>query len=218
MQVLVIGGHGQIALRLQRLLTAAGHDAIGVIRNPDHSDDVEATGASAVVCDIEKAGVQELAGHAGGCDAVVFAAGAGPGSGSARKDTVDRAGSVLGADAAEQAGVKRFIQISAMGTSTAPPPDTDPVFAAYLQAKTEAEDDLRSRELDWTVLRPGRLTDDPGTGRVRLASPPVPRADVTRDDVAAVLVGLVTEGRGIRRTLELVGGDTPIADAVKAID
>jgi nucleoside-diphosphate-sugar epimerase len=213
MRIVIAGGHGQIALRLERLLVGAGHEVVGIVRNPDHTGDVEATGAAALVLDLESAGVDDLASHLAGVDAVVFAAGAGPGSGIPRKDTVDRGASVLLADAAEQAGVGRFVQISSPGAGAPPRPGTDETFAAYLAAKTAAEDDLRRRSLDWTVLRPGGLTNDPGTGRVRLA-PSVRRGQISRDDVAAVLAGLLTESRGIHRTLELVAGDTPIPDAL----
>ncbi|MEV1179309.1 NAD(P)H-binding protein, partial [Nonomuraea sp. NPDC049784] len=142
----------------------------------------------------------------------VFAAGAGPGSGAARKDTVDRAASVLLADAAERAGVRRFIQISSMGAGK-PPRGGDEVWAAYIEAKTEAEEDLRARDLDWTILRPGRLTDEPGTGLVRL-SPEVPPGSVPRDDVAALIVALLEAPSTARQILELVSGETPIADLV----
>jgi uncharacterized protein YbjT (DUF2867 family) len=225
MRIVVAGGHGQIALRLARLLTAAGHVAVGIVRNPDHVEDVEATGAEALVLDLEHAGVEDVtrllagaggadgAGGAGRAGGVVFAAGAGPGSGIPRKDTVDRGASVLMAAAAERAGVRRFVQISSMGAGAPPRPGTDETFAAYLRAKGAAEEDLRRRDLDWTVLRPGRLTDVPGTGRVRLA-PSVPRGDVSRDDVAAVVAGLVTSDRGVHQTLELVGGEVPIDDAL----
>jgi uncharacterized protein YbjT (DUF2867 family) len=148
---------------------------------------------------------------------VVFAAGAGPGSGAARKETVDRAAAVLAADAAERAGVRRFVQISSMGAGSPPPPGTGDVFAAYLRAKTAAEDDLHTRDLDRTVLRPGRLTNEPGTGRVRLGLPPLARGAVSRDDVAAVIATLLVDGRGIGHTLELVQGDTPIADATSQL-
>ena len=213
MRVVIAGGHGQIALRLERLLVEQGHEAVGIVRNPDHVADVQATGAEALVLDLESAGVDDLAGHLAGADAVVFAAGAGPGSGIPRKDTVDRGASVLLADAAEQAGVGRFVQVSSMGAGAPARPGTDETFAAYLEAKTAAEDDLRRRSLDWTVLRPGGLTNDPGTGRVRLASS-VARGQVSRDDVAAVLAGLLTGDGGFHRVLELVGGDTPIPDAL----
>jgi uncharacterized protein YbjT (DUF2867 family) len=216
-RVIVAGGHGQIALRLQRLLSATGHTVLGIVRNPDHVDDVRATGADAVVCDLEHATLDQVAGLLDGADAVVFAAGAGPGSGAARKETVDRAAAVLAADAAERAGVRRFVQISSMGAGSPPPPGTDDAFAAYLRAKTAAEDDLHTRDLDWTVLRPGRLTNEPGTGRVRLGPPPLARGAVSRDDVAAVIATLLVDGRGIGHTLELVHGDTPIADATSQL-
>jgi uncharacterized protein YbjT (DUF2867 family) len=217
MRVIVAGGHGQVALRLERLLTADGHAVGGIVRNPDHVDDVRATGADALVCDLEHADVDEVAGVLAGVDAVVFAAGAGPGSGAARKHTVDRAAAVLVAAAAERAGARRFVQVSSMGAGSPPPPGTDDVFAAYLRAKAAAEDDLRNRDLDWTIVRPGRLTNDPGTGRVWLGPPPLGPGAVSRDDVAAVIAALVVDAHGIGQTLELVGGDTPIAEAVSQL-
>ncbi|HEX2312501.1 MAG TPA: SDR family oxidoreductase [Thermomonospora sp.] len=217
MDVVIAGGHGKIALRLARTLTARGDGVTALIRNPDHADDVRATGARPVVLDLERATADEVAGVLEGADAAVFAAGAGPGSGVARKDTVDRAASVLLADAAERAGVRRFVQISSMGAGQPPRPGTDEVWAAYVRAKGEAEDDLRARDLDWVILRPGRLTDDPGTGRVTLAEPEVGRGDVTRDDVAAVIAALLHAPGVRRRTLELVGGPVPVAEAVAAL-
>jgi uncharacterized protein YbjT (DUF2867 family) len=204
MRIVVAGGQGQVALRLERLLTAAGHSAVGMVRNPDHVDDVRAAGAEALVCDLEESDVDTVPGHLDGADAVVSAAGAGPGSGIPRKTTVDRNGSVLMADAAELAGVRRFVQISSMGAGAPPRAGADETFAAYLRAKTEAEEDLRRRDLDWTVLRPGGLTNAPGTGRVRLAAS-VPRGQISRDDVAAAIAGLATDARGIGQTLELAG-------------
>ncbi len=214
-RVVVAGGHGQVALRLERLLASAGHTAVAIVRNPDHMGDVEAAGAEALVCDLEATEVDAVAAHLEGADAVVFAAGAGPGSGIPRKRTVDRDASALMADAAERAGVRRFVQISSIGAGVPPRPGTDETFAAYLRAKTEAEDDLRRRDLDWTVLRPGGLTDAPGTGRVRLATS-VPRGQISRDDVAAVIAGLLSDARGIGKTLELVAGDTPVEQALAA--
>ncbi|GAB3211483.1 SDR family oxidoreductase [Marinactinospora thermotolerans] len=217
MRIVIAGGHGKIALRLERLLAARGDTPVGLIRNPDHATDLREAGAEPVVIDLEKATVTELTEKVMGADAVVFAAGAGPGSGAARKDTVDRAAARLLADAASLAGVRRYLMVSAIGVDDGPAPGTDEVWAAYVEAKRAADADLRERslELDWTILRPGRLTDDPGTGRVRLA-PKVERGDVTRDDVAAVLVALLDEPASIGRTLELVGGDTPVAEAVAA--
>ncbi|MCF6471398.1 NAD-dependent epimerase/dehydratase family protein [Nonomuraea sp. MG754425] len=210
MRIIIAGGHGKIALRLAARL---GQGAVGLVRDPAHVADVEAAGGEAVLCDLEKAGVEEVARIVAGADAVVFAAGAGPGSGAARKDTVDRGASVLLADAAERAGVRRFVQISSMGAGRPPAPGRDEVWAAYITAKTAAEEDLRARDLDWTILRPGRLTDEPGTGLVRLA-PSVPPGAVPRDDVAAVVVALLAHPGGAGRTLELVSGDTPVAEAV----
>ncbi|RKF24937.1 SDR family oxidoreductase [Micromonospora globbae] len=213
MRVVIAGGHGKIARLLLRELAGRGDTAVGLIRNPDHAADLTAVGAQPVLADLERVGVDELTGHLDGADAVVFAAGAGPGSGAARKDTVDRAAAVLLADAAQRAGVRRYLLVSSMGVEDAPRPGTDEVFAAYLRAKKAAEDDVTGRDLDWTVLRPGRLTDDPPTGRVSLQRR-VPRGAVTRADVAGVLVALLDAPATAGLVLELVNGDTPVAEAV----
>ncbi|WP_030620003.1 SDR family oxidoreductase [Streptomyces sclerotialus] len=215
MRIVIAGGHGQIALRLERLLAARGDEVAGIIRRPEQAGDLLAAGAEPVVCDLEKASVDEVARHLEGADAAVFAAGAGPGSGEDRKETVDRGAATLFANAAEAVGVRRFLVVSSMGADREPPPGTDPVFAAYLRAKGAADADVRARKsLDWTILRPGRLTDDPGTGRVTL-DVSTGRSDVTRDDVAAVLAALLDEPRTAGRTLELIGGDTPVEEAVR---
>ena len=217
MRVVIAGGHGKIALLLERLLAGRGDQAVGLIRNPAHVADVQQAGAEAVVCDLEAAPADDVAVLLSGADAAVFAAGAGAGSGAPRKDSVDRAASVLMADAAGRAGVGRFVQISSMGAGQPPRPGTDEVWAAYIAAKTAAEDDLRSRDLDWTIVRPGGLTDAPPTGRIRLAAPPVPRGTVPRADVAAVIAALLDDPGAGHQTLELVAGDSPIAAAVRGI-
>jgi uncharacterized protein YbjT (DUF2867 family) len=217
MRVVIAGGHGKIALLLERLLAGRGDQAVGLIRNPAHAADVHKAGAEAVVCDLEAASAEDVAVLLSGADAVVFAAGAGPGSGAPRKDSVDRAASVLMADAAERAGVRRFVQVSAMGAGQPPRPGSDEAWAAYITAKTAAEADLRGRDLDWTVLRPGGLTDAPATGKIRLAPPPVPRGTVPRADVAAVIAALLDTPGTRNHTLELVGGDSPVAAAVHSI-
>ncbi len=217
MRVVIAGGHGKVALALERLLAGRGDQAVGLIRDPAQAADVQEAGAEAVVCDLEAASAGDVAIVLSGADAVVFAAGAGPGSGIARKDSVDRAGSVLMADAAQQAGVRRFVQVSSMGAGSPPQPGRDEVWAAYITAKAAAEADLRSRDLDWTILRPGHLTDDPAAGRVRLAAPPVPAGAVSRADVAAVIAALLHEPGTSHQTLELVAGDTPVAEAVHSI-
>jgi uncharacterized protein YbjT (DUF2867 family) len=217
MRVVIAGGHGKIALLLEHLLAGRGDQAVGLIRNQAQAADVQKAGAEAVVCDLEAASAEDVAALLSGAGAVVFAAGAGAGSGVPRKDSVDRGASVLMADAAERAGVRRFVQISSMGAGQPPRPGTDEVWAAYITAKTAAEEDLRSRDLDWTILRPGRLTDAPATGQVRLAPPPVPRGGVPRADVAAVIAALLDELGTRHQTLELVGGDTPVVAAVRGI-
>lgn len=213
MRVVVAGGHGRIALLLTARLAARGDTVVGLVRNPDHVGDVVGVGGEAVVINLESAAVREVAAVLAGADAAVFAAGAGPGSGVARKDTVDRAAAVLFADAAEEARVRRFVQVSAMGLDRADDAGTDEVFGAYLRAKLAAERDLTARSLDWTILRPGRLTDDPATGRVTLAEH-VPPGAVSRDDVAAVLVAILDTPATSGRVLELTGGDAPVDEAL----
>lgn len=215
MRVVIAGAHGKIARHLGRLLAERGDSVLGLIRNPDHAAELRADGVEPRLADLELIDAAELAAQLAGADVAVFAAGAGPGSGTPRKDTVDRAASVLLAEACEQAGVRRFLQISAMGTTRPNPPDVGEVFGAYLDAKRAAEADLRRRDLDWTILRPGRLTDDAPTGRVRLGAS-VERAEVTRADVAAVLLALIGERRSVHRALEVVNGDAPVAEAVEA--
>jgi uncharacterized protein YbjT (DUF2867 family) len=215
MRIVIAGGHGQIALRLERLLAARGDDVRGLIRNPGHADDLRASGAEPVLCDLESASVDEVAGHLEGADAVVFAAGAGPGSGAARKNTVDRGAAVLLADAAERAGVRRYVLVSSLGAD--PGHTGDEVFDAYRRAKGEAEENLRSRSrLDWTILRPGMLTNDTGTGHVRLEAS-TGRGPIPRDDVAAVLAELVDSAATTGLTLELISGPAPVSVAVKSV-
>jgi nucleoside-diphosphate-sugar epimerase len=216
MRVVIAGGHGQIALRLERLLASRGDEVLGIIRKAEQAQDLVAAGAEPVVCDLESADVADVVQYLKSADAAIFAAGAGPGSGIARKETVDRAAAVLFAEAAEAAGARRFIVVSSMGADREPPEDSDPVFAAYLRAKAAADAYVQSRsQLDWTILQPGRLTNDAGTGRMTLAES-TGYGEVTRDDVAAVLAALLTEPGTIGRTLELINGDTPIAEAVTA--
>jgi nucleoside-diphosphate-sugar epimerase len=219
MRVVLAGAHGKIARRLSRLLTARGDTVVGIIRNPDHETDLRDDGAEPAVLDLESASVDDVAGTLEGADAVVFAAGAGPGSGADRKHTVDYGAAVLLADAAERAGVRTYLLISSMGVELArhgTPPGVDPVFAVYLQAKLRAEDEILPRPgLDTTIVRPGRLTDQPGTGLVTLGHG-VELADVPRDDVAAVLAELLKAGKA-GLVVELVSGPTPIPEAVAAL-
>src|SRR4051812_24319396 len=219
MRVVIAGAHGQVARRLGRLLAGRGDTVAGIVRNPDHRADLESDGVEPVALDLEQASVDEVAAVVSGADAVVFAAGGGPASGIERKHPVARGAALLLADAAEAAGVRPYLLVSSMGVEQArqgTPPGMDPVFAAYLQAKLAAEDRILPRPaLDTTIVRPGRLTDEPGTGRVTLAHG-VEQGDVPRDDVAAVLAAILSAGRW-GDVVELVGGDTPVDAAVAAL-
>ncbi|WP_406322303.1 SDR family oxidoreductase [Streptomyces sp. NBC_01637] len=215
MRIVIAGGHGQIALRLERLLAARGDETAGIIRNPEQSEDLRAAGAEPIVLDLESATVEQTAEVLRGADAAVFAAGAGPNSGSERKDTVDRGAAVLFADAAERAGVRRYIVVSAMGAD--PDHPGDEVFDAYLRAKGAADMYVRSRTaLDWTILRPGMLTNDAGTGQVQM-SVSTGRGPVPRDDVAAALLELLDTPATAGLTLELISGGVPLTVALKDV-
>jgi uncharacterized protein YbjT (DUF2867 family) len=215
MRIVIAGGHGQIALRLERLLTARGDEVAGIIRKPGQADDLRDAGAEPVVLDLESASADDVAHALDGADAVVFAAGAGPGSTVGRKETVDRAAAVLLADAAERAGVRRYLIVSSRGADSAH--EGEEAFDVYLRAKGAADDAVRARSgLDWTVLRPGALTNDAGTGLVRLADT-TGRGTVSRDDVAAVLAELLRAPGSAGLTLELIAGATEVADAVGAV-
>ena len=213
MKVVIAGGHGKIALHVERLLAERGDHSVGLIRDPAQAADLIAVGAHPVVIDLENTSPAALSEHLAGADAVLFAAGAGPGSSAERKDTVDRGAAALLADAATLAGIRRYVIVSAIGADAGAQTDHDPVFAAYMTAKKAADDDLRTRDLDWTVVRPGALTDASGSGHVTLATR-VGRGSVSREDVAAVLVAVLDEPRTAGLSLDLVSGRHPIADAV----
>ena len=211
MDVLVVGGHGKIALRLLRLLAARGHRARGLIRKPEQAADLEAVGAVPVLGDLEAE--PNLEPYVEGADAVVFAAGAGPGSGPERKRTVDLGGATKLTDAAVATGVRRYVMVSSIGADR--PAAGAHAMRPYLDAKAEADRYLAASGLDFTIVRPGSLTDDPGTGRVRLTTDLGGRAHVPRDDVAAVLADMLEAPNTIGVTAELFTGDVPIADAVR---
>ena len=215
--VVFAGGHGQIALLAQHRLGAEGHRPIGLIRNADHADELRPAGGDPVVFDLERQTASELAEilQAQGADALVFAAGAGPGSGTARKMTVDRDGAILLADAAELAGIGRYVVISAMAADDFEVGSGE-VFQVYLRAKSEADEIVRSRPLDWTIVRPGRLTDESATGRILIAEQ-TGRGPIPRDDVAELVVRLVVDGTGVRRQFEVISGETPIAEALASL-
>ncbi|GGT27614.1 NAD(P)H-binding protein [Streptomyces chromofuscus] len=215
MRFVIAGGHGQIALRLERVLSARGYEVAGIIRSPEQGDDLRQVGAEPILLDLESASLEQVAAYLQGADAAVFAAGAGPGSGAARKETVDKAAAVLFADAAARAGVRRFLIVSSMGADPNHPGDD--VFDVYLRAKGEADAHVSRQEaLEWTILRPGALTNDAGTGLVRLEAH-TGRGAIPRDDVAAVLAELLETPATAGLTLELIGGSTPVSVAVKSV-
>ncbi|SMH37365.1 Uncharacterized conserved protein YbjT, contains NAD(P)-binding and DUF2867 domains [Rathayibacter oskolensis] len=214
-RVAVIGAHGKIGQRILHLLYDAGHDSVGVIRNPDHAEDIIRLGSEPLVHDLESSTAADLAAALEGVDALVFTAGAGPDSGIERKRTVDLGASVLSQEAAAIAGIRRFVQISAIGVDEPLAEDTDETWRAYVEAKRDADTALRGTDLDWTILRPGALTSDEGTGAIALGDT-VERGSIPRADVAATVVAVLEEPASIGRTWELVSGDVPIAEAVSS--
>jgi uncharacterized protein YbjT (DUF2867 family) len=214
MRIAIAGGHGQIALRLARLLSERGDEALSLIRNPDHAADVEAAGGRAVVCDLEHASDDEVAAAVDGADAVVFAAGAGPGSGAERKWTMDHGGAVKLIAAAKRHDIARYVIVSSMGAD--PDAPGDDVFAVYLRAKGQADADLRESGLEYTIVRPGGLTNDPGTGRVQLGED-LDSGRIPRDDVAAVLAATLAAPNTIGKSFDLLSGDVPVGEAVQAV-
>jgi nucleoside-diphosphate-sugar epimerase len=212
MEVLVAGGHGQVALRLLKLLADRGHRGRGLIRNPAHAADLEAVGADPVLCDLE---ADDPRPHLGSAQAIVFAAGAGPGSGAERKKTVDLGGAVKLIEAAQELGVARYVMVSSMGTSD--PSAGGEAMRPYLQAKRDADDALMASGLDWTIVRPGRLTDAPGTGTVDAARALGRRGEITRDDTALVLAGVLERPGLARVAFDVLEGPTPVGIALDAL-
>jgi uncharacterized protein YbjT (DUF2867 family) len=213
MKVAVAGGHGRVARLLQELLVKRGDSAVGLIRNPDHSADLRELGADPVLCDLEENG--DVAAAVSGADAVVFAAGAGPGSGEERKRTMDLGGALKLIDAAKAEGISRYLIVSSMGAAD-PPAKGGGTFGEYLRAKAEADRALAASGLDHTIVRPGMLTDDSPTGRVTLAQR-LGRGSVSRADVAAVLLTCIDMDNTIGHDFDLLSGPTPIEEALAAL-
>jgi uncharacterized protein YbjT (DUF2867 family) len=212
MDVLIAGGHGKIARRLIRILSRDGHTARGLIRNPDHASDIESDGGVPVLCDLERDDVRP---HVGGADAIVFAAGAGPGSGPERKRTVDLGGAVKCVEAAEALGVARFVIVSSI---RAHDPEGGPeAMRPYLRAKAEADARVAASTLDWTIVRPGSLQDGPGTGLVDLSTTLGRSGPVAREDVALVIAETLQEPGTIGLTFEVFSGETQVKDAVRRL-
>jgi uncharacterized protein YbjT (DUF2867 family) len=210
-RVAIAGAHGQVAIRLARLLVARGDEVTGLIRNPEHAEELQAAGVVPEICDLEAASIEQIRAAARGSDAVVFAAGAGPGSGAARKVTMDRDGAIKFLDATA-ADASRYVMLSGIGVENVP--DGDDAFSVYLRAKAEADAAIMVSDRGWTIVRPGRLTDNPGTGRVRIDSAPFD-GDIPRDDLAALLADVLHDPRSSRRILYVNSGSEPIDEALE---
>lgn len=208
--IIIIGGHGKVALQLARILTGRGDQVSSVFRNPDHTEDVAATGARPVPADIERLDTDALAGLLAGHDAVVFSAGAGGGN-PARTYAVDRDAAIRVIDAAAQAGAKRFVMVSYFGAGSGHGVPPDDSFFPYAEAKAAADAHLRDSELDWTVLGPSRLTMEPATGRIAIGEG---KGTVSRADVALVIAAVLQDDSTIGRTIDFNNGEVPIADAL----
>jgi uncharacterized protein YbjT (DUF2867 family) len=215
MKVAIGGGHGKIARLLEKLLIGRGDEALGLIRNRDHAADLRELGADPVFCDLEAAEPKEIAKAIAGSDAVVFAAGAGPGSGVERKRTMDLGGAVKLSEAAKADGISRYLIVSSMGAAN-PPAEGGDTFAEYLRAKAAADRALMESGLDYTIVRPGMLTDDSPTGLVSVA-PRLERGQISRGDVAAVLLACLEQDGTIGRDFDVVAGETPIEEALSAL-
>jgi uncharacterized protein YbjT (DUF2867 family) len=214
MDIVIAGGHGQIALHLERLLSSADHRVRGLIRNPDHEADLRDAGAESLLADLEALDVDALAGALGSADAIVFAAGAGPGSGPQRKWTLDYAGAVKLMEVARRNGIGRYVIVSSMGAD--PEADDDGGFGTYLRAKGQADKKLAESGLAYTVVRPGGLTDDPGTGRVNIGLG-LGRGQVPRADVAAVLAAVLATPSTAGVTFDLLSGEATIPEAIGSL-
>lgn len=216
MKVLVAGAHGKTARRLVRLLVAEGHEVRGLVRKEEQLPDVGTDGAEPVLCDLEKEEVGGAVGRAvEGCDAVVFAAGAGPGSGAARKETMDYGGAVKLIEAAGRHGVRRYLMLSSTGVDD--PESRDEAMRPYLLAKARADERLASSGLDYTIIRPGRLTEDEGTGKIDAAESLGRYGEIPRDDVARTFAAVLEARNTFRKKFEILAGSTPIREAVEGI-
>jgi uncharacterized protein YbjT (DUF2867 family) len=214
-RIAIVGGHGRIAQLLITELVDRGHQPLALVRKAEQTAELQQLGAETALLDIEQDPGERFGELFDGVGAVVFAAGGGGDGNIERKRTVDLGGSLKSIAGATSVGVKRFVQISAIGVDAEIPEDTEPVWRAYVEAKRDADAALRDSDLDWTIIRPGGLTDDPATGQVALA-PELDRAEVSRADVAAVLAAALDDPRTIGHQWTLTEGSSSISDAIDA--
>lgn len=213
--IAIVGGHGKVAQQLVPILVEAGHTPVALVRREEHRAEMEAAGARVRLVDLERAEAADLAAAFAGVQAVVFAAGGGADGNIGRKRTVDLEGSTKSAEGARLAGVPRFVQISAMGVDAPVAQDAEPVWRAYVEAKRDADAHLRDTGLDWTILRPGALTDGAATGRLSVGAS-VARGEISRADVALAVAAALEDPATVGLQVELVAGDTPVAEALSA--
>ena len=216
MRVLIAGAHGKTARHLTRMLVEDGHEVRGLVRKEEQTGDVEADGAEAVLVDLEAEEVEGRLGDAvKGCDAVVFAAGAGPGSGDERKETMDYGGAAKLVEAAERNEARRYLMLSAMGAAD---PEAGPeAMRPYLRAKARADERLQSSSLDYTVIRPGSLTEDGGTGAIEAAEKLGRRGEIPREDVARTFAAALEDENTYHKTFEILAGEVPIREALRSL-
>ena len=214
-RIAIIGGHGKIALRLATILSERGDEVTAIIRNPDHEDDVAATGAKPLVADIEKLETAGIASVLSGHDAVAWSAGAGGGD-PARTYAVDRDAAIRSIEAAPSAGVTRYVMVSYFGAGPDHGVPEDNSFHAYAEAKAAADTYLKDTTLEWTIVGPSKLTDEPGSGRIAVGGSRTEGSEVSRDNVAQVIAEVLHTPGTARQVIEFDDGDTPIADAVRA--
>lgn len=215
-KVFIVGGAGKVGRRLARQLASRGHEPRALHRHPGQSAELRALGATPVVGNLLELDVEGLAGLMAGSDVVVFSAGAGGKGGPEMTNAIDGRGLELAVAAAARAGVRRFLLVSAFPEAGRGRPAGSPTFENYMAVKKLADVHLAETDLDWVILRPGTLRDDPGTGRVRTGLA-IPYGEVARDDVAATLVELVEQPAVNRIIIELTRGDVPVGESVQRL-